>query len=139
MPAGVDSNGEQDSGGGEPGEGSVATGASGDGSEMPDVTKDEAVVDARRRIRAVKRTRYRSPPTPIGAMEIALAKAMPNVKSVAGEMQGNASLDPGATVPAAIVRISGFDPDWPDMTGWKTIEGGCRPVGSIGMRRRSRW
>ena len=123
VPAGVDSNGEQDSGGGEPGEGSVATGASGDGSEMPDVTKDEAVVDARRRIRAVKRTRYRSPPTPIGATEIALAKAMPNVKSVAGEMQGNASLDPGATVPAAIVRISGFDPDWPDMTGWKTIEG----------------
>ncbi|CAN5235650.1 hypothetical protein BH10PSE13_BH10PSE13_01490 [soil metagenome] len=121
VPSAIDSNGEQDSGGGEPGEGSVATGASADGAQTPDMTKQESVVDARRRITAVKKTRYNSPATPLGATDIALARGAPNVKSVAGEMQGNASLDPGG--PVSIVRLSGFDFDWPDMTGWKIVEG----------------
>jgi putative ABC transport system permease protein len=123
VPAGVNASGEQDSGGGEPGEGSVATGANGDGSEMPDATKYQSVTEARRQILAVKKTRYNSPPTPLGDADIALARATPNVKSVAGEIKGNTSLDAGSAARAATVRLSGFDQDWPEMTGWKLVEG----------------
>ncbi|CAN5663097.1 ABC transporter permease [soil metagenome] len=122
VPSGIDSSGEQDSGGGEPSEGAVST-ASSDGAPMPEISQDEAATDARRRIRAVRKTRYKSPPTPLAAPEIALASAAANVKSVAGELQGNVSIDAGATAATAILRLSGFDPAWPDMTGWKLIEG----------------
>jgi putative ABC transport system permease protein len=52
----------------------------------------------------------------------ALAK-LDGVKSIAGQMEGNANLDPGSPLPAAVLRVSGFDPAWPDMTGWKLLEG----------------
>ena len=61
----------------------MQTGMNGDGMPMPDVSQDESVVDARSRILAVKKTQFKTPATPLGAGEIALAKAMPNVKSVA--------------------------------------------------------
>jgi len=122
VPPGVDTSGQQDSGGGEPGEGSVP-GGMGDGMETEDATGQEAVVDARARITAVKKTNYKSPATPLGSAEIELARAMPNVKSVAGELQGNVAVDAGSSVPVTTVRVSGFDPDWPEMSGWKTLEG----------------
>jgi putative ABC transport system permease protein len=90
---------------------------------MPDVTQYAAVKEVRKAILAVKKTRYKAPPTPLGSADIAAARALPNVKSVAGDRHGNVSLDPGAAVPASTVRLTGFDPDWPDMTGWKLIGG----------------
>jgi putative ABC transport system permease protein len=123
VPASIDSSGEQDSGGGEPSEGITSSGTGGDGSEMPDISQDKAVTDARHRIRAVKKTRYKSPPTPLGNAEIEMVRSMPNVKSVAGAIQGNASIDAGANLPIAILRLSGFDPAWPEITGWKLLEG----------------
>lgn len=123
VPSEVNSSGEQDSGGGEPGEGSVQAATTGDGSQMPDATKDAAVVSARTKAVAVKKTNYKSPATPLGDADIAMARSLPNVKSVAGEMAGNASLDPDAGLPTAVVRVSGFDADWPEMTAWKVIDG----------------
>lgn len=124
VPAGVDMTGEQDSGGGEPSEGSEAIrGSSDEGAEIPDATTNEAVADARKRIRAPKKIQYKSPPTPLGSAEMALIRAMPNIKVVAGSRQGNTSLDAGANLPAMTLRISGFDPAWPEMAGWRVVEG----------------
>jgi len=40
---------------------------------------------------------------------------------VAGNIEGNVSLDAGGSINVA--RFSGFDAAWPDMTGWKLLEG----------------
>jgi putative ABC transport system permease protein len=120
-PSAIDSSGQQDSGGGEPSEG-AATG-SGEANLQTDLSQNEAIVDARRRITAPKKTEFKSPPTPIDAAQVAALGKIEGVKSIAGQMDGNASLDPGSPLPAAVLRISGFDPAWPDMTGWKLVEG----------------
>ncbi|WP_420141817.1 ABC transporter permease [Sphingomonas sp.] len=123
VPSAIDTGGQQDSGGGEPSEGSMPAGGGEDGMDMPDVEKDAAASDARRRIRAVRRTQYKSPPTPLSSAEITLIRNMPGVRAAAGEVSGNASLDPAANLPVATLRLAGFDPAWPDMTGWKLVEG----------------
>jgi putative ABC transport system permease protein len=121
-PSAIDSSGQQDSGGGEPSEGAVSV-ASGEGS-LADVAHDAAASDARRRIRTVKPTRYRSPPTPLGAAEMGVFKDQTaDVKSVAGSAQGNVSLDPDANISMRTVHISGFEAAWPEMTGWKLLQG----------------
>jgi len=127
VPAGIDSAGQQDSGGGEPSEGVVSSG--GDGSAMTDISQDEAVTDARRRITAVRKTSFRSPPTPLGGAEMALLSRLDGVKSAAASVQGNVSIDAGAGLGASTLRVSGFDPAWPEMTGWKLV-GGRFPSGS---------
>jgi putative ABC transport system permease protein len=122
-PSAIDSGGQQDSSGGEPSEGSFAAGLN-TGGELADASSDSAVVDARRRMRAVPRTRYRSPPTPLGAAERTLLQdRVLGVRSVAGSVEGNVSLDAGAGLPVYVMRFSGFEPAWPDMTDWKLTEG----------------
>lgn len=124
VPAGVDTSGEQDSGGGEPSEGAVTMASTEDDSSGPSISQNEAVVDARKRIRAVKKTLFKSPPTPLGSAEMAmLTKDVPNAKSVAGEVEGNVTVDAGSSLPASILRLSGFDAAWPEMTGWKLVAG----------------
>jgi len=122
-PSGIDSSGEQDSSGGEPGEGAASAAAGGDGSQLPDITQDSAAMDVRRRIRSVKRTVFRTPATPLGAAEMALLRRTPDVKWAAGAVQGNVSLDAGSALPATTLRLSGFDAVWPEMTGWRVLAG----------------
>ncbi|QJU59601.1 FtsX-like permease family protein [Sphingomonas sp. AP4-R1] len=120
-PSAIDSSGQQDSGGGEQGEGSVV--ANGDTSANVDMSQSAAIVDARRRSTAPKKTEFKTPPTPIDAAQVAALSKIAGVKSIAGQMEGNASLDAGSPLPTAILRVSGFDAAWPDMTGWKLLEG----------------
>ena len=117
-PAAIDGTGEQDSGGGEPSEGSVGNGRDGD----IDVAGNAAVTDARQRIRAVKRTRFLSPANPLGDRELAAIVATPHVKAAVGSLAGNIGVDPGP-LPASTVRLSGFDAAWPELTAWSLVEG----------------
>ncbi|HEX2761595.1 MAG TPA: ABC transporter permease, partial [Rhizomicrobium sp.] len=119
-PSAIDSGGQQDSSGGEPSEGSFAAGLN-TGGDMADASHDAAVTDARRRMRAVPRTRYRTPPTPLGAGEVALLRQVDGVRAVSGRVEGNVSL--GAGLPVHVARFSGFESGWPDMTDWKLAEG----------------
>ncbi len=123
VPPGVDTTGQYDSSGGELSGGSVSLGMGGEYSGTIDMSKFGAVADARESARKAKRTRFMSPATPLGEAEIAAARAMANVRAVSGELAGNVSLDDGAGLPANIVRLIGFGPDGPDMSGWKVLEG----------------
>lgn len=123
VPAGMDTSGQQDSGGGEPGEGTMATGSGDGGASVRDATQDGAIVRARKEILAPKKTEFKTPPTPLDSREMAELGGIDGVKTIAGSMEGNATLDPGANLPASVVRVSGFDPAWPDMTGWKILDG----------------
>jgi len=122
-PSAIDSGGQQDSSGGEPSEGAYTGGTPGSGGDMMAASTDSAATDARKRMRAVARTHFRSPPTPLGAPEIALLRRLADVRSVAGSVDGNVSLDDDAHLPVYVARFSGFATDWPDMTDWKLLEG----------------
>jgi putative ABC transport system permease protein len=125
-PSAIDSGGQQDSSGGEPSEGAYSAATPGTGGDvaMADVADDSAAMEARKRIRAAPRNKFRSPPTPLGALEMALLRGqVADVRAVAGGAAGNVSLDAGAGLPVYVARFNGFEPAWPDMTDWKLAEG----------------
>lgn len=120
-PAAIASGGQQDSSGGEPSEGAVSAEV---GGEMADAAEDEASSDARRRIRAVKQTRYRTPATPLGAPEMTLLRGeTEGVRAVAASVQGNLNLDANPGMTLRSLRVSGFESAWPEIRGWKLLEG----------------
>ena len=127
-PAGIDTSGQQDSGGGEPGEGAgpaaAPVGMVGEDMPFADVRNDSAAMDARKRITTVKKTHFRSPATPLSMAEITmLRRQVDDVRAVAGSLEGNLTVDEAPGVLARVMRISGFEPAWPDMTDWKLVEG----------------
>lgn len=120
-PAAIVTSGEQDTSGGEMAEGAVGNAELGTELEEGD---NAAVDDARRRAMAPKMTKYRTPATPLGAAERALlTSGIKDVKSIAGSVAGNVTLDvnPGLTV--RIAKAYGFEPAWPEMKGWKLVTG----------------
>ncbi|WP_374575744.1 ABC transporter permease [Phenylobacterium sp.] len=120
-PAAIDTSGRQDNSGGEQSEGSVGfVGADG---QLPNMTRDAAAKDARQRMTAVRRTLHRTPPSPLGQAEMDMLRGLDGVRSVAGAVEGNVSVDPQAGLPVYVVRVHGFESDWPDMAGWKLLSG----------------
>lgn len=123
VPAGIDTSGRQDTSFGEEAEGAISMAQMISGA-MPDPSENEAVVDARRRMDAVRKSRHRSPPTPLGTAELDLLRSgIADVVAVAGSVAGNASVDPDSGLRMRSVRLEGFSPAWPEMDGWKVIEG----------------
>jgi len=130
VPAGISSSGRQDTSFGEEAEGAVAIGPL--VGDMVDPTENEAVMDARRRMEAVPPTKHISPPTPLGAPEIdMLNRDVDNILSVAGSIEGNASVDTDDDIRMRVVRVHGFAPAWPEMDGWKVLEGDMPGASSI--------
>ena len=127
-PAAIDMSGEQDSGGGEPSEGSLALAPLG-AAPPPDPENDAAVADARRRIREAARVKtYRTPPTAFddGHVEL-LQKSIDGIRSVAPIINGNVSLDPMPGIVMRTIRIEGMGPQTPKMRDWK-VEAGRMPT-----------
>jgi putative ABC transport system permease protein len=119
-PAAIVTSGEQDTSGGEMTEGAINPDLIG----QLDTTGDAAVEDARRRAMTPKATKYRTPPRPLGAAEIdLLSRHVANVRSVAGSIAGNVTLDELSDMRARIARIEGYEIAWPEMVGWKLLRG----------------
>ena len=129
QPAGVAAEGTQDSSGGEPSEGAVS-GAMGDDGES-DPAMDAAVTQNRVRLRRTAAPmRHQPVPEPLRTADIALLRAkVRDIRAIAGVAEGNMTLDqvvsqgPADGVQTRIVRISGFEAPWPEMRGWKLVEG----------------
>lgn len=85
-----------------------------------------AALERRERLREESRRRrnFRSPAPPLTLEHLEGIRAqVPDVRSAAGTLEGNLGLD--ATVGGRIraVRLHGYQPPWPDMAGWRVLEG----------------
>jgi putative ABC transport system permease protein len=52
-----------------------------------------------------------------------LKQHIANVRAVAASVAGNVSLDDDADAPVRVVRVYGFESDWPEMVGWRLAQG----------------
>lgn len=127
-PAAMEMSGQQDSGGGEPGEGSVAMNLL-----EPDVVsakqatgaKNIAVADARRRaIAAAEEKVHRTPATLLNNAHVALlSTSIEGVRAVAATVRGNVSVDPTSGIVLRSLRIEGIGPALPEMRSWTLAAG----------------
>lgn len=123
QPAAIANDVSQDSSGGEPSEGSYSFGFGNDGVGDADVAA--AVMASRKRIReAVVQRRHRSPAAPLTAADLeALRARVADVRAIAGSAEGNVTLDENPGIRVRIVRVGGIDLPWPEMRGWKLVDG----------------
>jgi len=120
-PAGIVSSGEQDSGGGEVSEGAVSASELGFDFEADN---NAAVMDARQRMMAPKRDQSRAPAWPLDGDEMQMiSTSIEYVRTAAGSLSGNLSVDPSAGVLARTARVVGYEEEWPQMHGWSVVSG----------------
>lgn len=120
-PVGITSSGEQDSSGGEVSEGAV------DGAELgysDDLTENAAVMEARARAVAPRKTKVRSPAWPLGEAELnLLQQEFEDIRVAAGTLTGNVTLDSIVGKSTRIARVAGFQTGWPDIEAWNLVQG----------------
>ena len=86
--------------------------------------QNAAMMAARQRALAPKRSKVRSPAPPLGFAELnAIKKGVSNVRASSALVSGNLTLDQDAGNPVRIARIRGFQASWPSMDGWKVNRG----------------
>jgi len=120
-PVGITSSGEQDSSGGEVSEGAI------DGAELGysnDMEDNAAVMQARARARAPRRSNVRSPALPLRDLELALLQSDFNdIRIAAGTLSGNVTLDTIVGKSTRIARVAGHQLGWPDIEAWSLVNG----------------
>ena len=116
VPAAVVAGGEQDSAAGEVSQGTATDGVN--------EARAGAVVASAQPQRARRQPlKNRTPAAPLADSEMRLLKhRIADVRAVAGSVEGNVSLD-DAHAPVRVVRVDGFEADWPEMGGWRLAEG----------------
>jgi ABC-type antimicrobial peptide transport system permease subunit len=120
-PVAIATRGEQDNSGGELSESPQATSGSDEGAF--DLKAASGTVQ-QRAARHVKKTRSRTPAAPLAAAERELlAHDIAGVRAVAASVEGNLSLDAGATNRVRVIHAHGFEPAWPEMAGWHLVQG----------------
>ncbi|BAV65588.1 ABC transporter permease [Sphingobium cloacae] len=128
-PAAMEMTGQQDSGGGEPSEGSVSPNplASDPPAEKGAIAPatDAAVADARRRaIETTSAKTHRTPPAPLDDAHVALLRrSIRGVRAVAASMRGNIPVDPASGIAMRTLRIEGIEAALPEMRGWTLVMG----------------
>jgi putative ABC transport system permease protein len=114
-PAGAASTGEEDSSGGELGQGAVSISL----NDTAQASIAAAVPPAQVK-KVPKKTRYKSPATPLGDSDLTLLKnSIPDLHAVAASMEGNVSVTRDSGVPVNVVRAHGFELASPELQGWK--------------------
>jgi putative ABC transport system permease protein len=117
VPAAIVSSGEQDSGGGEVSQGTMSDGINDSRAGL------EVASSQPHRVRR-QALKNRTPVAPLADAEMRLLKQqVANVRAVAGSVEGNVSLDDDADAPVRVVRVYGFESDWPEMGGWRLAQG----------------
>ena len=119
-PIGIDSAGQQDSSGGELAEGGYGEDNFGEFS----YERNAAMLAARQRAMAPKRSKVRSPARPLGLAELDLiSTGINNVRAVSGSVSGNLNIQDSPNTLIRTVRVNSFNFDWPEIEGWKLLSG----------------
>jgi len=114
--------GQQDNSGGELSEGSM-TEEDLYGNEFA-IEQNAALLDARQRVTAVKKSRSRTPAWPLGDGEKKLlAHDIHNVRAIAGSVTGNVTLGDNKGIAIRTANVYGFEPGWEEMLGWSLESG----------------
>lgn len=128
-PAAMEMSGQQDSGGGEPGEGAVANSLVESDvlaeKQASTAATDATIIAARRRaIEAASVKTHRTPPTPLGDAHVTLLNtSIEGVRTVAASVQGNISVDATPGIVLRTLRIEGVDAAVPEMSSWSLTAG----------------
>lgn len=86
--------------------------------------QNAAMLAARQRATAPRISRVRSPAWPLGDAELELLNtAIGDVRATAAMVAGNLTLDQNVGNPVRIARIYGYQAAWPEMDGWRLVEG----------------
>ena len=137
-PAAMEMSGQQDSGGGEPGEGLVANSLVESDvlaeKQASTATTDPTVIAARRRaIEAASAKTHRTPPTPLGDTHVALLNtSIEGVRAAAASVQGNISVDAKPGIVLRTLRIEGIGAAVPEMRSWTLVAGRLPDAGEYG-------
>jgi putative ABC transport system permease protein len=116
VPAAIFSSGNEDSGGGEVSQGTAS-------DPINDARAGTvSTTPAGPRVRQPQ-PKHRTPAAPLSVTELTLLRReIGGVRAVAAGVAGNASVT-DAAVPVSVIRLSGFEPAWPDMAEWRLIQG----------------
>ncbi len=111
VPAAVITTGEQDSSGGEPGEGSQSVFDAQSAGTRPHAPGPSAM-------------RQRTPAPPLGDAELRVVQTgVASVRAVAAGVEGNVRVADDAATAVRVVRVHGVERAWPEMRGWKMLAG----------------
>jgi len=116
MPAAIFASGKEDSGGGEVSQGTAS-------DPINDARAGTASSAPAGRAARHGPPQNRTPAAPLTHTELALLRRkLTAVRAIAAAVAGNASVQSG-TVPVSVIRLSGFEPQWPDMAEWRLVQG----------------
>ncbi|MDA9900894.1 ABC transporter permease [Gammaproteobacteria bacterium] len=86
--------------------------------------QNAAMMAARQRALAPRRSKIRSPALPLGAAELnAINTEVENIRAYSALVSANVTLDENADNPVRIARVRGFQASWPSMDGWTVSQG----------------
>jgi putative ABC transport system permease protein len=111
----------QDSGGGEVSQGSMSDGIS---DAQANVAQSGAVHSHMDMRKPSVKMKNKTPATPLGEAEMRIVTTeVPNIRSVAGGVDGNVSVDADSSSPMRVVHLQGFQSAWPEMRSWHLSSG----------------
>ena len=106
--------------------GGLTEGFAGEDEGFGDSSFEEnaAMLAARQRALAPKMTKVRSPALPLRDAELTLlSSGIEGVRAAAASVSGNLTLDSDGDASVRIARVKGIQYSWPDMDGWRLLEG----------------
>ena len=86
--------------------------------------QNAAMLAARQRALAPRRSKIRSPAPPLGTAELnAISAEVENIRAYSAFISANVTLDQNTDNPVRIARVRGFQASWPSMDSWGVILG----------------
>jgi ABC-type antimicrobial peptide transport system permease subunit len=111
----------QDSGGGEVSQGGMSDGIN---DAQANVAQSGAVHSHMDMRKPSLKMKNKTPATPLGEAEMRIVTTeVSNIRSVAGGVEGNVSVDADSSSPLRVVHLRGFQPAWPEMRSWHLSSG----------------
>lgn len=114
--------GQQDNSGGELAEGSMSEEDLWGNAQA--IEQSAALMDARQRITAVKKSKSRTPAWPLSNIEKQFIESeLDNIRAIAGNVTGNVTMENNPGIRIRTANVFGFESGWEEMIGWTLVAG----------------